>query len=77
MGYYNIDSANTNNYKTNVDLVIFDKKRVLKTNGEYVLKPYYIQKLRNVTVFTDYSFTEKDSPKAKSTLPMDWLFSTY
>ena len=28
----------------------------------YVLKPYYIQKLRNVTVFTDYSFTEKDSP---------------
>ena len=62
LGYYNIDSANTNNYKTNVDLVIFDKKRVLKTNGEYVLKPYYIQKLRNVTVFTDYSFTEKDSP---------------
>ena len=38
------------------------KKRVLKTNGEYVLKPYYIQKLRKVTVFTDYSFTEKDSP---------------
>tara|TARA_B100000780_G_scaffold239391_1_gene181101 strand:- start:951 stop:3464 length:2514 start_codon:yes stop_codon:yes gene_type:complete len=62
LGYYNIDSANTNNYKTNVDLVIFDKKRVLKTNGEYVLKPYYIQKLRKVTVFTDYSFTEKDSP---------------
>ena len=62
LGYYNIDTANTNNYKTNVDLVIFDKKRVLKTNGEYVLKPYYIQKLRKVTVFTDYSFTEKDSP---------------
>lgn len=62
LGYYNIDSANTNNYKTNVDLVIFDKKRILKTNGEYVLKPYYIQKLRKVTVFTDYSFTEKDSP---------------
>ena len=62
LGYYNIDSANTNNYKTNVDLVIFDKKRILKTNGEYALKPYYIQKLRKVTVFTDYSFTEKDSP---------------
>ena len=62
LGYYNIDTANTNNYKTNVDLVIFDKKRVLKTNGEYVLKPYHIQKLRKVTVFTDYSFTEKDSP---------------
>ena len=25
LGYYNIDSAITNNYKTNIDLVIFDK----------------------------------------------------
>jgi hypothetical protein len=30
LGYYNIDSAITNSYKTNVDLVIFDKKRVIR-----------------------------------------------
>jgi len=62
LGYYNIDSAITNNYKTNIDLVIFDKKRVLDMNGEYTLKPYQIQTLRKVTVFTDYSFSKKDNP---------------
>lgn len=62
LGYYNIDSATTNNYKTNIDLVIFDKKRVLDMNGEYTLKPYQIQTLRKVTVFTDYSFSKKDNP---------------
>ena len=67
LGYYNIDTANTNNYKTNIDLVIFDKKRILKTNGDYILKPYKIQKIRKVTVFTDYSFSEKDNPNLDST----------
>ena len=67
MGYYNIDTANTNNYKTNIDLVIFDKKRILKTNGDYILKPYTIQKIRKVTVFTDYSFSQKDNPNQDST----------
>lgn len=66
LGYYNIDTANTNNYKTNIDLVIFDKKRILKTNGDYILKPYKIQKIRKVTVFTDYSFSEKDNPNLDS-----------
>ena len=67
LGYYNIDTANTNNYKTNIDLVIFDKKRILKTNGDYILKPYTIQKIRKVTVFTDYSFSQKDNPNQDST----------
>ena len=67
LGYYNIDTANTNNYKTNIDLVIFDKKRILKTNGDYILKPYRIQKIRKVTVFTDYSFSKKDNPNLDST----------
>ena len=67
LGYYNIDTANTNNYKTNIDLVIFDKKRILKTNGDYILKPYTIQKIRKVTVFTDYSFSQKDNPNLDST----------
>ncbi|MDG2445123.1 MAG: BamA/TamA family outer membrane protein [Flavobacteriaceae bacterium] len=67
LGYYNIDTANTNNYKTNIDLVIFDKKRILKSNGDYILKPYTIQKIRKVTVFTDYSFSQKDKPNQDST----------
>ncbi|MDB3913394.1 outer membrane protein assembly factor [Flavobacteriaceae bacterium] len=67
LGYYNIDTANTNNYKTNIDLVIFDKKRILKANGDYILKPYKIQKIRKVAVFTDYSFSQKDNPNLDST----------
>jgi outer membrane protein assembly factor BamA len=62
LGYYNIDSASTNTYKTNVDLIIFDKKRVLKKNGQYELKSFDILKLRKINVFTDYSFNKKDRP---------------
>jgi len=62
LGYYNIDSAVTNNYKTNVDLVIFDKKRVVKKNGEYELKLFDILKLRKINVYTDYSFNKKNNP---------------
>ena len=62
LGYYNIDSAYTNNYKTNVDLVIFDKKRVVKKNGDYELKLFDILKLRKINVYTDYSFNKKNNP---------------
>lgn len=66
LGFYDIDSTNTNNLKTNVNLVIFDKKRVFKKNGSYVLKPYRIQKLRKVNVFTDHSFYKKEIPPLDS-----------
>jgi hypothetical protein len=62
LGYYNIDSAFTNSYKTNVDLVIFDKKRVVKKNGDYELKLFDILKLRKINVYTDYSFNKKNNP---------------
>ena len=62
LGYYNIDSSYTNNYKTNVDLVIFDKKRVVKKNGDYELKLFDILKLRKINVYTDYSFNKKNNP---------------
>ena len=62
LGYYNIDSAITNSYKTNVDLVIFDKKRVVKKNGDYELKLFDILKLRKINVYTDYSFNKKNNP---------------
>lgn len=60
LGYYDIDSTSTNNYKTNVNLVIFDKRRIFKKNGSYVLRPYQIQKLRKVNVFTDHSYHKKE-----------------
>jgi len=62
LGYYNIDSAITNSYKTNVDLVIFDKKRVIRKNGDYELKLFDILKLRKINVYTDYSFNKKNNP---------------
>ena len=61
LGYYEIDSASTNNYKTNVDLVIFDKRRIFKNDGTYILRPYKIQKIRDVKVFTDYSLQNKNN----------------
>ena len=66
LGYYEIDSTSTNNYKTNVDLVIFDKSRIFKSDGTYVLRPYKIQKIRDVNVFTDYSFQNKNNPPQDS-----------
>ena len=60
LGYYNVDSASTNNYKTNIDLVIFNKRRILEKDGSYSLKPYQIQKLRKINIFTDYTFNKKD-----------------
>ena len=66
LGYYNIDSAITNSYKTNVDLVIFDKKRVVRKNGDYELKLFDILKLRKINVYTDYSFNKKNNPYLSS-----------
>ena len=61
IGFYNIDSTSIN-YKTNVDLIILDKRRVQEKNGGYTLKPYQIQKLRKTTIYTDYSFSKKEEP---------------
>lgn len=60
LGFYDLDSTNIN-YKTNVDLVI-NGQRIVRENGEQVLKPFKIQKLRNVNVFTDYSFAKRSDP---------------
>lgn len=61
LGFYDLDSTSTNNYKTNVDLVI-NGQRIVRVKGEQVLKPFKIQKLRNVTVFTDYTFDKRNEP---------------
>lgn len=61
LGFYNVDSTDTNNYRTDIDLIISDKKRAFGNNGESIFRPYTIQKIRKVTVFTDYSFSKKDN----------------
>ena len=50
----------TASYTSNIELVIND--RVVEVNGEYILKPYKIQTIKNINVFTDYSYSKKDIP---------------
>ena len=60
LGFYDLDSVNPN-YKTNVKLVI-SGDRIVEKNGQYISKPLKIQKLRNITVYTDYSFSKRNDP---------------
>ena len=59
LGFY-VDSTRTD-YKTNVDFIISGNK-LKEENGVYVEKPYEIFKIKNVNVYTDYSFTKKGAP---------------
>ncbi|WP_341221096.1 BamA/TamA family outer membrane protein [Polaribacter atrinae] len=56
LGFY-VDSTRTD-YKTNVDFLI-SGNRLKETNGIYVNSPYKVQKVTEVNVTTDYSFTRK------------------
>jgi len=58
--YYEIDSANTTTYRTNVDLIILDSERFSDKNGNSTQRKYKVQKLRKVKVITDYTFSKKD-----------------
>jgi hypothetical protein len=62
LGFFELDTLNTVTYRTNIDLFIDDSRRITDENGESVLRPYKIQKLRNINVITDYSFKRKDDP---------------
>ncbi|WP_405606408.1 BamA/TamA family outer membrane protein [Polaribacter sp. Asnod1-A03] len=57
LGFY-VDSTRTD-YKTNVDFLI-SGSRLEEEQGQYVNKPYQVQKVTKVNVNTDYSFTQKD-----------------
>ena len=59
LGFY-VDSTRTDN-KTNVDFLI-SGNRLKETNGIYVNTPYKVQKVTEVNVTTDYSFTRKGEP---------------
>lgn len=56
LGFY-VDSTRTD-YKTNVDFLI-SGSRLEEKEGNYINKPFKVQKIRKVNVITDYSFAKK------------------
>lgn len=60
IGFYDLDSASSN-YKTNVDLIV-SGDRILEVNRRYIKKPLKIQKIRNVNIYTDYTFDTRNDP---------------
>lgn len=52
--------ADTSGYKTNIELFVSD--RIIERNGQYISKPYKVQKIKNINVYTDYSYSKKDEP---------------
>lgn len=58
LGFYEIDTTNTMTFKTDVELRIKDKERIIDENGESKILEYKIQKLRTITVYSDYSFVK-------------------
>lgn len=65
LGFYEIDTASIN-YKTRVDLVV-SGERIIEKGGDYITKPLKIQKLRNINIYTDFSFNKKDNILRDST----------
>ena len=67
--YFEIDDNDTITYRTNVDLNILEGERFSDENGNSSQRKYKIQNLRNVNVFTDYSFSTgvRDSDYPNST----------
>ncbi|EAR13974.1 putative surface membrane protein [Polaribacter irgensii 23-P] len=56
IGFY-VDSTRTD-YKTNVELLIA-KDRFEEVGGNYTKKPYKVQKITEINVITDYTYTQK------------------
>jgi len=56
LGFY-VDSTRAD-YKTNVDFLI-SGKRIEEKNGSYISTPYKVQKIKEVSIVTDYTFTKK------------------
>ncbi|MBS9774610.1 MAG: hypothetical protein KGV59_05575 [Tenacibaculum sp.] len=51
IGFFDID---TSKYKTNVNLEI--ENRIIEKDRNYIEKPYKIQRIKNINVYTDYSY---------------------
>ena len=59
LGFY-VD-IRENDYKTNVDFIM-SANRLIEKDGQYQEKPYKVHTIKEVNVFTDYSFTNKSNP---------------
>ncbi len=59
IGFY-VDSTRTD-YKTNVDFLI-SSNRLIEENRSYIEKPFKIHTIKEVNVYTDYSFSKKGDP---------------
>lgn len=59
LGFY-VDSTRTD-YKTNVDFLI-SANRLEEENGKYIEKPYKVHSIKEVNVYTDYTFTKRNQP---------------
>ncbi|QTE24519.1 BamA/TamA family outer membrane protein [Polaribacter cellanae] len=66
LGFY-LDSMDSikKNYKTNVDFLI-SRGRLEEKDGTYKNKDYKVQKIKEVVVRTDYSYTQKDEEYSDS-----------
>jgi outer membrane translocation and assembly module TamA len=69
LGFY-VDSTRTD-YKTNVEFLI-SSNRLTEEDGNYIEKPYKIHTIREVAVYTDYTYSKKDSI-LKDTLSYDGI----
>ena len=49
-----------NYQKTNVKIEIKDE--LIERNGEYISKPFKIQKIKNINIYTDYSYAKRNEP---------------
>ncbi|WP_255402247.1 BamA/TamA family outer membrane protein [Tenacibaculum sp. SG-28] len=67
--------ADTTDLKTDVELVISD--RIIENNGIYSAKPYRVQKIKSINVYSDYSYSRKDKPIADSISYEDINFLAY
>ena len=59
IGFY-VDSTRTD-YKTNVDFLI-SYHRLIEENGSYIEKSFKVHTIKEVNVYTDYSFSKKGDP---------------
>tara|TARA_R110002126_G_scaffold77796_3_gene194008 strand:+ start:76909 stop:79452 length:2544 start_codon:yes stop_codon:yes gene_type:complete len=56
LGFY-VDSTRVDN-KTNVDFIM-SANRLVEDDGQYKEKPYKVHTIKEVNIYTDYSFTKK------------------
>ena len=69
LGFY-VDSTRKD-HKTNVDFII-SGDRIIEKNGTYINKPFKVQKIKEVSVITDYSFLKKEATY-KDTISYDGI----